>query len=52
MIYYPFWIFLVVSLINYNIRFDAVFGLVLSIVECKFFNGGFALYTKDTYTRK
>lgn len=50
--FYPYLIFLLVCLINLSIRADATFGLLLAMLECKVFNGGLMLFTKDNYTKK
>jgi hypothetical protein len=50
--YYPFLLFLAICCINCSVRFDALLGLTLAILECKKYNGGLALYTKDTYEKK
>jgi hypothetical protein len=44
--------FAIVCLVNLTIRFDALMGLLLGVVECAKFNGGIILFTKDTYTKK
>lgn len=51
-IYYPFVMTAFVFVQNLEIRYDALFGLVLAIIECRFFNGGMILFVKDTYEDK
>ena len=31
---------------------DAIIGMVLSVLECRYFNGGMILYAVDSYTDK
>lgn len=41
-----------VFLFNFAIRYDALLGLSLAVLECRFFNGGIMLFLKDTYEDK
>lgn len=50
--YYPFASLLVVCILSWSFRWDAIFGLFLATFECKYFNGGFILFAKDSYDDK
>ncbi len=44
--YYPFLLLPITILPSLTLRYDAIFGLLFSIIECKFFNGGLILFVK------
>lgn len=51
-IIYSFLLFSFVCLSELNLRYDGLLGLVLAMIECKFFNGGMLLFPIDTYQDK
>lgn len=50
--YYPWLVFLLCCVASQELRYDGLFGLLMGVVECYFFNSGLILFTLDTYTDK
>ena len=49
---HPIILYAICCVLSGSLRYDGMFGMIIAVIECVFFNSGIIAFTKDTYTEK